>query len=161
MVQITTVGYGDITAQTVMETIVAMVVLFTGAIFFGAALYFLSSQLHRNPLCRRPHAAAQCSASVSRAASRAVSVALTLCAGILLGSISSLLESANKQAKQAQLLREKMASVDGWLSQRKFPQRLRRRIRAFYAEVPVTWLSWLRRTCSPAPTVSASMRACT
>ena len=62
-------------------------------------------------------------------------------AGLLLSNISTLLENVNDSRKQGQQLRDKMASVDAWLAERKIPQRLRRRIRAFFAEVCLTGLA--------------------
>ena len=56
-------------------------------------------------------------------------------AALLLGCISTILEHSSRRQRQSQMYREKMGSVDSWLAERKFPPRLRRRIRTYYAEV--------------------------
>ena len=45
--------------------------------------------------------------------------------GVLIGSLTQLLQRASKDARKAQLYREKMESVEGWLRGRRFPARLR------------------------------------
>ena len=45
--------------------------------------------------------------------------------GVLIGSLTQLLQRASKDARKAQLYREKMESVEGWLRGRHFPARLR------------------------------------
>lgn len=89
VVQVTTVGYGDITPQTWPETVVTMVTFFIGVLFFG----------------------------------------------IMIGSISSMLQRASKSARRAQLYRDKMDSVNKWLHARKLPSHLRHKVQQYYAEV--------------------------
>ncbi|KAL0037532.1 hypothetical protein WJX77_001322 [Trebouxia sp. C0004] len=60
--------------------------------------------------------------------------------GILLGSITSLLQRASQEVKDAQMFREKMASVSEWMARVKLPRELKTKIRAYYAEV------WVRQT---------------
>ncbi|KAL0047426.1 hypothetical protein WJX82_003095 [Trebouxia sp. C0006] len=60
--------------------------------------------------------------------------------GILLGSITSLLQRASQEVKDAQMFREKMASVSEWMGRVKLPRELKTKIRAYYAEV------WVRQT---------------
>ncbi|KAK9809148.1 hypothetical protein WJX72_010205 [[Myrmecia] bisecta] len=93
MTTISTVGYGDITPQTVPEICVTLIVFFVGIMFFG----------------------------------------------ILLGSIGEMLQRASKDARRAQIYREKMEAVDAWVAKRKIPKRIRHKIRAYYAEV------WVRQ----------------
>ena len=45
--------------------------------------------------------------------------------GVLIGSLTQLLQRASKDARKAQLYREKMESVEAWLRARHFPARLR------------------------------------
>ncbi|KAA6419227.1 MAG: cation channel family, partial [Trebouxia sp. A1-2] len=60
--------------------------------------------------------------------------------GILLGSITSLLQRASQEVKDAQMFREKMTSVSEWMGRVKLPRELKTKIRAYYAEV------WVRQT---------------
>ncbi|DBA74007.1 hypothetical protein WJX77_011223 [Trebouxia sp. C0004] len=55
--------------------------------------------------------------------------------GILLGSITSLLQRASKELQEAEMFREKMSSVQTWMARLKLPRDLRAKIRAYYAEV--------------------------
>ncbi|KAA6417271.1 MAG: cyclic nucleotide-binding [Trebouxia sp. A1-2] len=58
--------------------------------------------------------------------------------GILLGSITSLLQAstrASKELQEAEMFRDKMSSVQTWMARLKLPRDLRAKIRAYYAEV--------------------------
>lgn len=45
--------------------------------------------------------------------------------GVLIGSLTQLLSKASKEARKAQLYRDKMEGVEGWLRGRRFPNGLR------------------------------------
>ncbi|KAL0053143.1 hypothetical protein WJX82_001510 [Trebouxia sp. C0006] len=55
--------------------------------------------------------------------------------GILLSSITSLLQRASEQMKEAETFRNKMSSVQKWMIRLQLPHELRVKIRQYYAEV--------------------------
>lgn len=55
--------------------------------------------------------------------------------GILLGSITSLLQRASAEVKDAQMFHDKMTAVEKWMTQGHLPHELRIRIRRYYAQV--------------------------
>jgi hypothetical protein len=59
--------------------------------------------------------------------------------GLLISSISELLQQANRNARRVHLFRSKMQSVESWMQKQNLPRRLQRRIKTFYAEV------WIRQ----------------
>ncbi|KAI7843229.1 hypothetical protein COHA_003209 [Chlorella ohadii] len=59
--------------------------------------------------------------------------------GLLISSISELLQQANRNARRVHLFRSKMQSVMSWMQKQNLPRRLQRRIKTFYAEV------WIRQ----------------
>ena len=46
------------------------------------------------------------------------------------------MQRASQEVKDAQMFREKMGSVQDWMSRVKLPRDLKQKIRAYYAEVP-------------------------
>ena len=48
------------------------------------------------------------------------------------------LQNLSKDAKKANLFRQRMETIDKWMDQRHLPKRLRRQISKYYAEVGVT-----------------------
>ena len=53
----------------------------------------------------------------------------------LLLFVSSLLQRASQEVKEAQMFREKMGTVSEWMGRVKLPRDLKAKIRAYYAEV--------------------------
>ena len=78
-VQVSTIGYGDITPQNTIEQAVSMLVFLVGVIFFG----------------------------------------------VLIGSVTQLLQTASRDARKVQSYREKMNTVEDWIKKRHFPASLR------------------------------------
>ncbi|KAL4423608.1 hypothetical protein ABPG77_009195 [Micractinium sp. CCAP 211/92] len=62
--------------------------------------------------------------------------------GLAMGSLAEAVASSSKEARQAQLYREKMEGVDAWLHSASVPRNLKHKIRAFYADV------WLRHAAA-------------
>ncbi|GAB4817519.1 hypothetical protein N2152v2_004565 [Parachlorella kessleri] len=60
--------------------------------------------------------------------------------GLLLSTISEVMQQVNRKARQVQQFRSKMEHVERWMDQMSLPRRLRRQIKTFYAEV------WLRQS---------------
>ncbi|KAL3138951.1 hypothetical protein ABBQ32_005763 [Trebouxia sp. C0010 RCD-2024] len=59
--------------------------------------------------------------------------------GILLGSITSLLQRASQEVKEAQMFREKMGHVTEWMGRSQLPRNVKEKIRCYYSEV------WVRQ----------------
>eukprot|EP00803_Ostreobium_quekettii_P010868 evm.model.scf_1447.2 EVM.evm.TU.scf_1447.2 scf_1447:6160-16978(+) len=59
--------------------------------------------------------------------------------GLLISSISEMMKSATKNARNAETFRTKIDSVTSWLKQRGVPHRMQKKIFAYYAEV------WIRQ----------------
>ncbi|KAL4439851.1 hypothetical protein ABPG75_002852 [Micractinium tetrahymenae] len=64
--------------------------------------------------------------------------------GLAMGSLSDVVASSSKEARQAQLYREKMEGVDAWLHSASVPRQLKHKIRAFYSDV------WLKHAAARA-----------
>lgn len=52
--------------------------------------------------------------------------------GVIIGSLTQLLQRASKDVRKAQLYREKMEHVDRWLRSRRFSNKLRVRLDFFH-----------------------------
>ncbi len=58
-----------------------------------------------------------------------------ICCWTLLLNSGGVMQRASQEVKDAQMFREKMASVSEWMGRVKLPRELKTKIRAYYAEV--------------------------